>query len=189
MFPTKIKKPRNKNFKLKLNLSWKNLIIYAFLILFTGFLFMGIAAPSGNSTQTTKTVPLSQLIADVKQGKVSSIEVSSNKIDATEKSGIVEASKESTADVYQLFQNAGVKLDKTKVNIKDDTALNSWINILSGVLPILLMVGFFYFIFRQARGAQESVFSFGQSKAKVFNKDKPKITFKDVAGVDEAKQE
>jgi cell division protease FtsH len=183
-----MKKPKNKHFKL--NLSWKNLIIYAFLILFTGFLFIGIAQPSGNQAgQVTKTVPLSQLIQDVKQGKVSSLEVSSNKIDATEKSGIVEASKETTADIYQLFENAGVKLDKTKVNIKDDTTLNNWINILSGVLPILLMVGFFYFIFRQARGAQESVFSFGQSKAKIFNKDKPKITFKDVAGVDEAKQE
>jgi len=191
MFPTKIKRPRKiKQLKFKLNLSWKNLIIYAFLILFTGFLFLGIAQPSTNSTTaTTKTVPLSQLIQDVKQGKVSSLEVSANKIDATEKSGIIEASKESTADVYQLFQNAGVKLDKTKVNIKDDTGLNNWINILSGVLPILLMVAFFYFIFRQARGAQESVFSFGQSKAKIFNKDKPKITFKDVAGVDEAKQE
>jgi len=117
------------------------------------------------------------------------MDVYSDKIDATEKTGIVEASKETTADVYQLFQNAGVKLDKTKVNVKDDTTLNNWINILSGVLPVILMVAFFYFIFRQARGAQESVFSFGQSKAKVFNKDKPKITFKDVAGVDEAKQE
>lgn len=166
------------------------MIIYACLILFTGFLFIGIAQPnSSSSTPTTKTVPLSQLIADVKAGKVSSMDVYSDKIDATEKSGIVEASKESTADVYQLFQNAGVKLDKTKVNVKDDTTLNNWINILSGVLPVILMVAFFYFIFRQARGAQESVFSFGQSKAKVFNKDKPKITFKDVAGVDEAKQE
>jgi cell division protease FtsH len=191
MFPTKIKKPKKvRQLKFKLNLSWKNLIIYACLILFTGFLFLGIAQPNGNSsTPTTKTVPLSQLIADVKQGKVSSMDVYSDKIDATEKSGIVEASKESTADVYQLFQNAGVKLDKTKVNVKDDTTLNNWINILSGVLPVILMVAFFYFIFRQARGAQESVFSFGQSKAKVFNKDKPKITFKDVAGVDEAKQE
>src|SRR5258708_1134271 len=51
------------------------------------------------------------------------------------------------------------------------------------------MVAFFYFIFRQARGAQESVFSFGQSKAKLFNKDNPRISFSDVAGVDEAKQE
>ncbi len=190
MIPAKIKKPKKiRRFKFKLNLSWKNLIIYAFLILFTGFLFLGIAQPSGTSTGTVKTVPLSQLIQDVKQGKVSSLEVSSNKIDAIEKTGTIEASKETTADVYKLFQSAGVKLDKTKVSIKDDTALNNWINILSTLLPVILMVAFFYFIFRQARGAQESVFSFGQSKAKIFNKDKPRVTFKDVAGVDEAKQE
>src|SRR3989338_3860730 len=51
------------------------------------------------------------------------------------------------------------------------------------------MVAFFYFIFRQARGAQENIFSFGQSKAKLFSKDTPRIRFNDVAGVDEAKQE
>jgi cell division protease FtsH len=51
------------------------------------------------------------------------------------------------------------------------------------------MVAFFIFIFRQARGAQENIFSFGQSKAKLFSKDTPKTGFSDVAGVDEAKQE
>lgn len=175
---------------MKMKLSWKNVILYAFLIIFTGFVLLGISSPSGTSLQSnTKTVPLSQLISDVKQGKVSELDVSSNKIDATEKTGTLESFKETTADVYQLFQNAGVKLDKTKVVIKDDTTLNNWINILSGVLPIVLMIAFFYFIFRQARGAQESVFSFGQSKAKLYNKDTPKVSFKDVAGVDEAKQE
>jgi cell division protease FtsH len=184
-----LKPKKIRHFKFKLKLSWKNLIIYAALIIFTGFLFIGIAQPNTGSTQTTKTVPLSQLIADVKAGKVSSMDVYSDKIDATEKSGILEASKESTADVYQLFKNAGVNLGSTKINIKDDTALTNWLNILGTVLPVLLMVGFFYFIFRQARGAQESVFSFGQSKAKLLNKDTPSVTFKDVAGVDEAKQE
>ena len=189
--PALQKPKKTRHFKLKMKLSWKNLILYAFLIIFTGFILLGITSPTGTSSQggTTKTVPLSQLISDVKQGKVSEINVSSNKIDATEKTGIIESSKETTADVYQLFQNAGVKLNNTKVVIKDDTTLNNWINILSGVLPILLMVGFFYFIFRQARGAQENVFSFGQSKAKLYNKDTPKVSFKDVAGVDEAKQE
>jgi cell division protease FtsH len=186
-----LQKPKKvKHFKLKMKLSWKNLVLYAFLIIFTGFILLGISSPTGGATQgTVKTVPLSQLINDVKQGKVSEINVSANKIDATEKGGVIESSKEINADVYQLFQNAGVKLDKTKVVIKDDTTLNSWINILSGVLPIILMVAFFYFIFRQARGAQENVFSFGQSKAKLYNKDTPKVSFKDVAGVDEAKQE
>lgn len=186
-----LQKPKKlKHIKLKMKLSWKNIIIYASLIVFTGFIFFGISQPGGTSLENNiKNVPLSQLISDVKQGKVSELNVSLNKIDAIEKSGTIESSKEATADVYQLFQNAGVKLDKTKVVIKDDTSLNNWISILSGILPVILMVVFFYFIFRQARGAQESVFSFGQSKAKLYNKDTPRVSFKDVAGVDEAKQE
>jgi cell division protease FtsH len=54
---------------------------------------------------------------------------------------------------------------------------------------VLLIIGFFYFVFRQARGAQENIFSFGSNKAKAFNKVFPKVTFNDVAGVNEAKQE
>ncbi|PIR79599.1 MAG: cell division protein FtsH, partial [Candidatus Levybacteria bacterium CG10_big_fil_rev_8_21_14_0_10_36_30] len=62
-------------------------------------------------------------------------------------------------------------------------------NIISTFLPVILIIAFFYFIFRQARGAQENIFSFGSNKGKTFNKDNPKTTFADVAGVDEAKQE
>lgn len=185
-----LRKPKKlKNVRVKMRFSWKNIVIYAALIIFTGFIFFGISSPSGTSLQDVKTIPLSQIINDVKQGKVSSMDIYPNKIQATEKSGQVESFKETDASVYQLFKDAGVNIDRTKVVIKDDTTLNNWINILSTVLPILLMVGFFYFIFRQARGAQENIFSFGQSKAKLYSKDTPKVTFADVAGVDEAKQE
>ena len=185
-----IRKPKKfKNVKVKMKFSWKNIIIYAALILFTGFIFFGVSSPNGTSSQEVKTVPLSQLINDVKQGKVSTMDIYPNKIQATEKSGQVQSFKETSASVYQLFKDAGVNVNKTKVVIKDDTTLNNWINILSSVLPIVLMVAFFYFIFRQARGAQENIFSFGQSKAKLYTKDTPKVTFADVAGVDEAKQE
>lgn len=186
-----IKRPKKlKHVKVKMRFSWKNIIIYAFLVIFTAFLFFGVSQPSGTNFQNNvKTVPLSSLINDVKEGKVSLINVYPNKITATEKDVIVESFKEVNADVYQLFKNANVSLDKTKVVIKDDTTLNNWVNIISSILPIILMVAFFYFIFRQARGAQENIFSFGQSKAKLFSKDTPKVTFSDVAGVDEAKQE
>jgi len=97
--------------------------------------------------------------------------------------------KESNSDIYQLFNDAGVSLSSTKVVVQDQSAFNDWVGILGTVLPVALMVLFFYFIFRQARGAQESIFSFGQSRAKVFSKDTPRISFSDVAGVDEAKQE
>jgi len=178
-----------KRIKVKMKFSWKNIIIYAFVLLFVAFIFMGLNQSAGLSSQNTKTVSLSQVISDVRAGKVTSIEVLPTKLTVHEKSGDLESFKESSANVYQLFKDAGVPLDKTSVVIKDETAINNWINILSSVLPVILMVAFFYFIFRQARGAQESVFSFGQSKAKVFNKDNPRITFADVAGVDEAKHE
>jgi cell division protease FtsH len=183
-----IKKPKKfKNVKMKW--SWKNILIYAFLIAFTAFLFFGITQPTGTGTSETKTLPLSDLITQVKQGKIKSLEVYPNKLVANQNGTSLESFKETNANVYELFENAGVNLGETNIVVRDETAMNNWINILTGILPIVLMVAFFWFIFRQARGAQESIFSFGQSKAKLFSKDTPKVSFKDVAGVDEAKQE
>jgi len=154
-------------------------------VLIAGFLFLSATAP----LEQVSTVPLSQVISDVKVGKVKEISIVDNKLTIKEQDKTVQAFKEPGANTYQLFKDAGASLDKTKVLVKDETGLNSWINILSSILPIILMVAFFYFIFRQARGAQENIFSFGQSRAKLFSKDTPRIRFSDVAGVDEAKQE
>lgn len=175
--------------RVKVNLSWKNLFLYGFLALFLLFIFMGFAQQSITPVQT---VPLSQIISAVKEGKVSEISILDNKLTVNSQGKTLESFKEPGSNIYQLFKDSGVSQDainKTKVVIKDQTGLNSWLNILSSVLPIALMVAFFYFIFRQARGAQENIFSFGQSRAKLFSKDTPGITFADVAGVDEAKQE
>lgn len=170
--------------KLKLK-NWKNLLIYGSVFLFLALLFMGINQPMEDQT----TVPLSQAIQEVKKGNVREIEVLDNKLVLKQDGKTTQAFKEPGSNIYTLFKDAGVQLDKTKVSINDKTTLNNWINVLASILPILLMVGFFYFIFRQARGAQDNIFSFGQSKAKLYSKDTPKIGFDDVAGVDEAKQE
>jgi cell division protease FtsH len=179
------KKP--KIVKMKIRTSWKNILIYAFLFLFAMFIFLG--ANSSQSPENSKTIPLSQVISDVKAGKVTEIDVQDNKLVLKEGKNNFESYKETGANVYQIFRDAGVQLNKTSIVISDDTGLNNWLNIISSILPVVLMVAFFYFIFRQARGAQENIFSFGQSRAKVFNKDTPRIGFANVAGVDEAKQE
>ena len=179
------KKP--KIVKMKIRTSWKNILIYAFLFLFAMFIFLG--ANSSQSPENSKTIPLSQVISDVKAGKVTEIQVQDNKLVLKEGKNNLESYKETGANVYQIFKDAGVQLDKTSIVVNDETGLNNWLNIISSVLPVVLMVAFFYFIFRQARGAQENIFSFGQSRAKVFNKDTPRIGFANVAGVDEAKQE
>ncbi|HET9946972.1 MAG TPA: ATP-dependent zinc metalloprotease FtsH [Patescibacteria group bacterium] len=179
------KSGKKKSVRLKVKLSWKNVFLYGFLLVFLMFLFAGF----NQSATDQKTVPLSQVIQDVKNGKVEEITIEDTKLTVKEKNATVISTKEPTSDVYTLFKDAGVPLNTTKVVVKDNSGISSWINILSSVLPIVLMIAFFYFIFRQARGAQESIFSFGKSSAKLFNKDQPKVTFADVAGVDEAKQE
>ncbi len=179
---------KNKIVKLKVKASWKNLLLYGFLFL----LFLMIVGSFGNTVESGQTVPLSQVISDVKAGNVKEIVVNDEKLQVLRKNGEkVVAFKEPSADVYSLFNDAGVSLkDKNlKVGIKDNSGMDGWLSILGIFLPALLMIGFFYVIFKQARGSQESIFSFGQSKAKLFNKDTPKTTFADVAGVDEAKQE
>lgn len=184
--PQKLKKKVG-GFKFKS--SWKNLILYGFLMLFSLLLFSTFARPF---EQTGEKVALSKIIERVDKGDIKKINVNTNTITAETKNGTkFTADKEPSANVYTLFKDAGVTLDPAVVNvvIEDETGMNSWIAILSGLLPVLLMIGFFYFIFRQARGTQDSIFSFGQSKAKLFSKDTPKTTFADVAGVDEAKQE
>lgn len=176
---------RQKNFKVKIDLSWKNLLLYGFLFIFGLFMFLSLT----QTIEQAKTVPLSQVIEDVKKGNVKEIQVSDNKLIVETKQGKVQTFKEPGSNVYQIFNNAGVPLKDTKVAVRDDTGMNNFVNVLSAILPIALMIAFFYFLFRQARGAQESIFSFGQSRAKLFSKDQPQVTFADVAGVDEAKQE
>ena len=179
------KNGKRKIVKVKFNFSWKNIFLYGFLLLFLMFLFAGL----NQSAEDAKTVSLSQVIQDVKQGKVQQITVEDTKLTVKEGNKTVISTKEPTSDVYTLFRNAGVPLNTTKVTVKDNSGIGNWINLVSSILPIVLMIAFFYFIFRQARGAQENIFSFGKSSAKLFNKDQPKVTFADVAGVDEAKQE
>ncbi len=172
--------------KFKAKFSWKNLLLYGFLIVFSLFVFSALSSPY----EDRKQVSLSQIITNVKKGQVKKIVVNGDKFMVDFKNGTMQqAIKESQESVYSLFKDAGVPLSNVEVSVKDESLFNNWFNFLSAILPVVLMIAFFYFIFRQARGAQESIFSFGQSRAKLFNKDSPRVTFIDVAGVDEAKQE
>ena len=179
------KAPKLPNVKMKS--SWKNMVVYGFLILFSLFLLSAVTIPYDDHT----TIPLSQVISEVKDGKVSEITINGDKLIIKESGNkTLYSYKESGDNIYSLFKDAGAPIGKnTKVIVKDDTTLNTWLTVVSNILPMLLIVGFFYFLFKQARGTQENIFSFGQSRAKLFSKDTPKTTFADVAGVDEAKQE
>jgi len=177
-----------KKLAMKFKFTWKDLLLYGFLFIFLVFLTVGLGdfAQSGNPKDT----PLSKIVQDIKDKKVKEISISENKLEIAYNNGQkVQSRKETNTSFYEVLKNSNVDPNTVKINVKDESSVNVWINIISTFLPVILIIAFFYFIFRQARGAQENIFSFGSNKGKTFNKDNPKTTFADVAGVDEAKQE
>jgi cell division protease FtsH len=79
--------------------------------------------------------------------------------------------------------------EQISVEIKLPSPFLGIVSILSYILPFIILIGLFWFIFRQAQGSNSAAMSFGKSKARMFSGDHPTVTFEDVAGVEEAKEE
>ena len=93
------------------------------------------------------------------------------------------------ADMRQAASDGGKALDPAIFSAQEAPD-NSWVGlVLTGLLPLLLIGGFIWFMMRQAQGTNNQAMSFGKSRARMFLGNKQVVTFADVAGVDEAKQE
>lgn len=136
-------------------------------------------------------VGLSQLLVDIKDDKVEKVSVEGEKIliKYKDKEGLVESRKEPQEGFVDILNKSGIDPKTVNFENKDTSASQAWRNMLEILLPVILTGLIFLFIFKQARGAQDGIFSFGRSKAKLFMKGKQNVTFKDVAGVTEAKKE
>ena len=86
-------------------------------------------------------------------------------------------------DMYKTLRDHGVT-----INVKDPNA-NAWVGVLFQFAPILLLLALFFFMMRQMQSGGNKALSFGKSRARLLSMQQKKITFKDVAGVDEAKEE
>ncbi|QQG43797.1 MAG: ATP-dependent zinc metalloprotease FtsH [Candidatus Daviesbacteria bacterium] len=162
------------------------------------YLLIGIAAliffysiSGGTKLEEGSNVPISQIVSDVKDQKIDKIQLEGNKITALYKNSDQKATsrKEEGESIYQILQAAGVDPKSVSIEVKDLSIQQAWISILGAVLPVLLMVGLFFLLFRQARDAGQGIFSFAQSRAKLFAKGSPQAKFADVAGYEESKKE
>ncbi|HBU21712.1 TPA: hypothetical protein DEB02_02075, partial [Candidatus Beckwithbacteria bacterium] len=158
-------------------------VIVGFLLLSFFFSFSG-PVPS-------QKVSLSQLLSDIKQERIDKIDVEEERlvVKYKDREELVESRKEVQENFTQILDQAGIDPAAVNYEVKDQSAAKAMSNILEILLPVVLTGLIFLFIFRQARGAQDGLFSFGRSRAKVFVKGKQDVTFKDVAGVEEAKKE
>ena len=148
------------------------------------------------SIKNTPEVSISDLAKSVAAGDVKKIEVAGDALTITYKDDSTKsAKKEVEASLSQTLFNYGVKSDalaKTDIEVKDESGVGYWLlNILPFALPIILILFFFWYLSRSVKGAGMQAFSFGQSKARITdpNDKNNKVTFKDVAGNKEAKQE
>lgn len=142
-----------------------------------------------NQIQSSE-IPLSQALTDLQAGKVKDVEVENDKLTFNYNNGTVKtATKESNISFTEVLDRAHIDASKVSYKIQDQSLSNAISGIAGIVLPVVLTAGAIFLLFRmQSRGAND-IFSFGRSKAKLFAKGKQHITFKDVAGVDEAKKE
>ena len=162
-----------------------------FIIIFVGFFsFYLLRSISSEIKQALPEKSITAVVKEIKNKKVEKLEIIDNKIIVYYKNDKLALTyKEQGESFLTTLRDENIDLSSIDIVIKDTQGSAGIVNFLSNVIPTILMVAFFIFLFRQAKGAQESVFSFGQSRAKRFNKDLPKVTFKNVAGIDEAKKE
>jgi len=165
--------------------------ILVFMLITAAYIFL-----SGGAATKEKTISLSELAGDVNAGTVVSIDVNGDAISATLADGTKVASKkEVESSLSETLKNYGVtaeRLAKTNITVASESTFMFWIiNILPILLPVIVIAFFFWFLTRQAKGSGMQAFTFGQSKARLTDPSDPnnRVTFKDVAGAKEAKEE
>lgn len=166
-------------------------IVFIVFIAFSAFLSLF----SFNDKQI-KTVGIADVATAINAKNVKSIVIDGTTLNVTLNDNTQEkALKEPEESLSTILRNYGVDpelLRGVNITVKPTSSTSFWINSLLPILiPTLLIVLFFWFIMRQAQGMNNRAMSFGQTSAKDTKEEKkrPKVTFKDVAGAEEAKQE
>jgi len=141
-------------------------------------------------------IPLSELANDISKGNVSEIVVKGDLLDIKFNDETLKKSKKEEGTAFtDTLKNYGVtpaQLSTVKIDIKNQTGFGYWLlNLAPFIIPLVFIIIFIWFITRQVKGAGMQAFTFGQSKARMTSPDDSslKVTFKDVAGAKEAKEE
>jgi len=168
-------------------------IIY--LLLFVAIISIVVSQlQSGNNSQ--EELSINQLAADIQAGKVDRIEVDDDRVTVEylvdENNSISHIEVNST--LVEQLKEYGVSAEQLSAQNVEITvkAPSAWLGIATAfgyILPFIILAGVFWFVFRQAQGSNNQALSFGKSRARMFSGDQPTVTFEDVAGVEEAKEE
>ena len=169
--------------------SMRSMFIYLLIAVGVMAIFLTVfKEPFGGSSE----IPISRVISLASENKLESIEISGDSLTAIGSDGSQYTSrKESGSSIVEQLEVAGVSSGAggVDVSVRGTGGIGSFFGILLNFLPIIFFGAVLLFMMKQAQGSTSQTFNFGKSKAKVFDKDNPTVSFSDVAGVDEAKEE
>jgi len=169
----------------------KNILIVFLVLLIVSGIFTLYSSPF----DSYENIPLNQVVEHINNDEVAKITVIEDKLELELKDETKKISqKEKGVGLTESLSNYDVDTEKFKqiiLEIKQDSGLGFWLmTLLPFLLPFLIIAFFLWFMFKQAQKGQTQAMSFGKSKAKMDQpNNKKKVTFKDVAGIEEAKEE
>jgi len=137
-------------------------------------------------THVEQPLSFSQFMDAVEAGKVKQVSIAGNEVHGAyrdDQTGLRTLIPANYPDLYKLLREKGVN-----VEIKD-TSSSNWVSIVVNAIPFVLLLAFWIFMMRQMQSGGNKALSFGKSRARLHSSQQKKVTFKDVAGVEEAKEE
>lgn len=159
-----------------------------FALIVLSLLVIGFLSYSKPNTLEAKI--LSEVVARANNGDIEKLTIIGNKVEVTKK-GESKPSEVTYKEPFASIYEQGLEQGKTKVDNKEESnSGETWTNLLINVgLPVVLFGLFFIFIMRATQGQGNQAMSFGKSRARLYGNEKNKVTFKDVAGNNEAKED
>ena len=167
-----------------MNSTVKQIIFWVFI--FACLVVLWRVFQTGTGSGKDKEISFSEFLQDAQQGQINDVTITGSDARGSLKSDretfhtVVPANYPTLYDVLDK--------GKAKVTIKDNQG-SAWWSILINVAPLLILVALWFFMIRQMQSGGNKALSFGKSRARLLSMQQKKITFKDVAGVDEAKEE
>jgi cell division protease FtsH len=169
-----------------LNSTLKSLLFWMVLVVLGVLIWQFSASLQKNETP----MAFSTFLKHVEAGDVAEVTISGNEITGKVNSSTGNGTEKFRTYATPAYERLGNKLEEKGVLITvKPEATSPWTALLYSWAPILLMIGFWIFIMRQMQSGGNKALSFGKSRAKLSSSSQKKVTFKDVSGVDEAKEE
>jgi len=178
------KKPLRPNAKRGANRGAKNAGFIILVILIALITYAAYHQPS-----TMREIPITQAISEANAGQYKKIEINGDELDITIKGG-AHATLKSFKESGASLKDEGLNYQKVAVTVKPPSGTGAIVSGLAiNLLPVLLIGGLLFFVFKNAQGQGNQALSFGKSRARLYGNEKDKVSFKSVAGQAEAKQD